>query len=113
MAKSRRSANTEAAQNHFSRFFSLIARPSTPFLLACLLEAHFTDVRKGALKALKSSILEALKPFPVHTVTEMLGFNDDDDTAAFASALALPVIADPESGAPLAIKLNKKSVVSG
>ena len=113
MAKTRRSANTEAAQNHFSRFFSLIARPSTPFLLACLLEAHFNDVRKGAFKTLKNSILEALKPFPVHTVTEMLGFNDDDDTASFASALSLPVVADPESGVPVAIKLNKKTVLGG
>lgn len=113
IAKSRRAANTEATQNHFSRFFSLITRRSTPFLLACLLEAHFSDVRKGALKAMKSSLLEALKPFPVHTITEMLGFNDDEETAAFATALSLPIISDPDSGAPVAIKINKKSAISG
>lgn len=44
--------NIEASQNFYSAFFKLIADSGTSFLLACMLETHFADVRKGALKAM-------------------------------------------------------------
>lgn len=44
--------NIEASQNFYSAFFKLIADSGTSFLLACMLETHFPDVRKGALKAM-------------------------------------------------------------
>ncbi|KAG1455932.1 hypothetical protein G6F55_006788 [Rhizopus delemar] len=44
--------NVFGSQNNYASFFKLIADPHTPFLMACLLETHFSEVRKGALKAM-------------------------------------------------------------
>ncbi|KAI8388507.1 SAC3/GANP/Nin1/mts3/eIF-3 p25 family-domain-containing protein [Radiomyces spectabilis] len=49
--------NVEACQNFYSKFFKLVADSSTSFLMACLLEGHFPDVRKGALKAMNHAYL--------------------------------------------------------
>ncbi|KAG1449078.1 hypothetical protein G6F55_010335 [Rhizopus delemar] len=40
------------SQNNYASFFKLIADPHTSFLMACLLETHFPEVRKGALKSM-------------------------------------------------------------
>ncbi|KAI8975135.1 SAC3/GANP/Nin1/mts3/eIF-3 p25 family-domain-containing protein [Mycotypha africana] len=49
--------NVEASQNNYTGFFKLIADKDTPFLMACLLECHFADIRKGALKAMNLSYM--------------------------------------------------------
>lgn len=110
--RSRKITNTEAAQNNFTRFFGLIARPSTPFLVACLLEAHFVDVRKGALKALSASFLEQLKPFPLSAIADMLGFNDAAEALAFVSACGLEV-SESSNGAASSVRLHKKLNFNG
>jgi nuclear mRNA export protein SAC3 len=113
VANSRRAANTEAAQNLFSRFFQLTARSKTPFLVACLLEFHFEDIRKGALKAMKSSFREMHKAFPIDTLTNMLGFNDDFDTAAFVQACKLESVLDHITGLPSAVKVHNRAIFDG
>lgn len=50
-------SNIEAGQNFYSQFFKLIADAGTPFLMACMLECHFADIRKGALKAMNVSYM--------------------------------------------------------
>ncbi|KAI8639194.1 SAC3/GANP/Nin1/mts3/eIF-3 p25 family-domain-containing protein [Parasitella parasitica] len=49
--------NVEASQNCYSKLFKLIADESTPFLMACMMECHFSDIRKGALKAMNTSYM--------------------------------------------------------
>ncbi|KAG1328469.1 hypothetical protein G6F62_008130 [Rhizopus arrhizus] len=44
--------NAFGSQNNYDSFFKLVADPHTSFLMACLLETHFPEVRKGALKAM-------------------------------------------------------------
>ncbi|KAG0806018.1 hypothetical protein G6F57_011564 [Rhizopus arrhizus] len=44
--------NAFGSQNNYASFFKLVADPHTSFLMACLLETHFPEVRKGALKAM-------------------------------------------------------------
>ncbi|KAG1452999.1 hypothetical protein G6F56_007676 [Rhizopus delemar] len=44
--------NALASKNSYASFFKWIASPKTPFLMACLLETHFPEVRKGAMKAM-------------------------------------------------------------
>ncbi|EIE89091.1 hypothetical protein RO3G_13802 [Rhizopus delemar RA 99-880] len=40
------------SQNNYASFFKLVADPHTSFLMACLLETHSPEVRKGALKSM-------------------------------------------------------------
>ncbi|KAG1610027.1 hypothetical protein G6F46_010335 [Rhizopus delemar] len=44
--------NAFGSQSNYASFFKLVADPHTSFLMACLLETHFPEVRKGALKAM-------------------------------------------------------------
>lgn len=111
--KNMHSRNVPAALNWSSRVFNILARPSTPFLIACLMEHHFHDIRKGALRALKSNMPETIRPFPVHTITEMLAFNDDNETAAFAVGCGLRIITAPGSDDPVAVVLNRKDKFTG
>ena len=110
---SRRATNTEATQNLFSRLFSVVAQPRVPFLMACLMEFHFEDIRKGALKAMRSSFREAHKAFPMSTLTEMLGFDDEAATASFVSACKLELVVDPISRTPTAVKLHSRAPFDG
>ncbi|KAF8336517.1 SAC3/GANP/Nin1/mts3/eIF-3 p25 family-domain-containing protein [Cantharellus anzutake] len=113
ITSSRRAANTEATQNFFSRLFATIRQPQVSFMMACLMEYHFADIRKGALKAMKSSFREAHKAFPIGTLTEMLGFDDETQTASFASACRLELVLDPASAMPVGVKLHSKALFDG
>ncbi|KAJ8651257.1 hypothetical protein O0I10_013262 [Lichtheimia ornata] len=44
--------NVEASQNNYPELFKLVGEGDTPFLLACMVEWHFSDISKGALKAM-------------------------------------------------------------
>jgi len=67
---------SEASPNFFSRFFKLVAGPATTYLMACLLETNFVEIRKGALKALNKCYLEQHGGFPVEELVTILGFDD-------------------------------------
>ncbi|KAF9935129.1 hypothetical protein FBU30_007508 [Linnemannia zychae] len=70
---------SEASPNFFSRFFKLIAGPSTTYLMACLLETNFVEIRKGALKALNKSYLEQHAGFPLEDLVKILGCDDAEE----------------------------------
>ncbi|GAA97493.1 uncharacterized protein L969DRAFT_42828 [Mixia osmundae IAM 14324] len=100
--RGRRAANSEACLNHFTRFFKLLQAESTTFLLACLCESHFSDIRRGALKAMMRSNLSNLPPYPLAVLTRMLGFDSTEECADFCVAFGLGVIDD-------AVELNRSS----
>jgi hypothetical protein len=64
-----------AAQNFYTEFFKLVAKPETPFLMACLLESHFADVRKGALKAMNISYVYKLSGVPASYIERILCYD--------------------------------------
>ncbi|KAL0074842.1 SAC3/GANP/Nin1/mts3/eIF-3 p25 family-domain-containing protein [Phycomyces blakesleeanus] len=68
-------ANIEACQNYYSKFFKLIAAPDTPFLMSCLLEWHFPEVRKGALKAMNKAYLIANPGVEAEYVRQVLAYD--------------------------------------
>ncbi|CAO3624859.1 unnamed protein product [Cunninghamella blakesleeana] len=51
--------NVEASQNFYSQFFKFVKDDQTPFLMACMLEWHFPDIRKGALKSMNTAYRHA------------------------------------------------------
>lgn len=67
--------NIEASQNFYSVFFKLIQDSGTPFLMACMLESHFADVRKGALKAMNVSYMMKAGGVPAEDVRRVLGYD--------------------------------------
>ncbi|KAF9203883.1 hypothetical protein BGZ49_005921 [Haplosporangium sp. Z 27] len=73
---------SEASPNFFSRFFKLIQGPKVSYLMACLMESYFTDIRKGALKALNKSYLDQHGGFLVHDLVNILGFDDEKECIA-------------------------------
>lgn len=67
--------NIEASQNFYSAFFRLIADPNTTFLMACMLECHFADIRKGALKAMNVSYMLKAGGVEAEYVRQVLAYD--------------------------------------
>lgn len=89
-------SNSPSSTNGFSRFFKLIARPSTSFLQACILQLYFHDIREAALKALRSAYRDAHASFPIDTLTKILGCDDEQDCANICEFFGVDVIKDQE-----------------
>ncbi|KAI9031515.1 SAC3/GANP/Nin1/mts3/eIF-3 p25 family-domain-containing protein [Phycomyces nitens] len=68
-------ANIEACQNFYSKFFKLVAAPDTPFLMSCLLEWHFPEVRKGALKAMNKVYMKLHPGVEAEYVRQVLAYD--------------------------------------
>lgn len=106
-----RDATGPPVQNFFSRFFRTVARPDTPYLVACLLESHFGDVRKAALLALKKGFLKNYKPMPLEDLVDMIGCDDELDVAGVCEEFGFEVEWDDD--APLTVKLYRDSQMVG
>ncbi|KAI7868754.1 SAC3/GANP/Nin1/mts3/eIF-3 p25 family-domain-containing protein [Spinellus fusiger] len=83
--------NIEACQNYYSRFFKLVGAPDTPFLMACLLEWHFPEVRKGALKAMNKAYLMQHQGVEAEDVRRVLAYDTLRQLMEEAYVYGLPV----------------------
>ncbi|KAI9271180.1 SAC3/GANP/Nin1/mts3/eIF-3 p25 family-domain-containing protein [Helicostylum pulchrum] len=90
--------NIEACQNFYSYFFKLIADPTTPYLMACLLETHFSEVRKGALKAMNTSYMMKAGGVPAEHVRQVLAY--DTMKQLFKEAMLYGIVIDNSLGEP-------------
>ncbi|KAG0298982.1 hypothetical protein BGZ98_010386 [Dissophora globulifera] len=70
---------SEASPNFFSRFFKMVAGPRVTYLMACLLEPNFGEIRKGGLKALNKSYLDQHEGVLVSDLVNILGFDDEEE----------------------------------
>ncbi|KAG0262132.1 hypothetical protein BGZ95_004081 [Linnemannia exigua] len=87
----RAKVQSEASPNFFSRFFKLVAGSSTTYLMACLLETNFVEIRKGALKTLNKCYLDRHNGFPVEDLVTILGFDDAEECIATCEEYELPL----------------------
>ncbi|KAK3820498.1 MAG: SAC3/GANP/Nin1/mts3/eIF-3 p25 family-domain-containing protein, partial [Linnemannia gamsii] len=87
----RAKVQSEASPNFFSRFFKLVAGPSTTYLMACLLETNFVEIRKGALKTLNKCYLDRHNGFPVEDLVTILGFDGAEECIANCEEYDLPL----------------------
>jgi SAC3/GANP family len=90
-ARRNKPTNCEAAQNFFTRFFKLVADKDTTFLMACMLESHFPDIRKGAMKAMNKSYHARYSGLSAETVRQMLGYDTVEDCIKEAKLYGIPV----------------------
>jgi len=105
--RGRRPANSEASLNAFSRFFKHVARDETSYLLACLAESHFTDIRRGALVAMRKAYIPQNPQYPVGKLAKMLGCNDVQHCAEIAENFGLNVTRGV-GGLPVSVELHKQ-----
>lgn len=80
-----------ACPNAFSRFFKLLARTDVPYLFACLLSSHFTDIRRNALETMKGAYIKQHSSFPCRTLVKILGCDDEEEVAEICEGLGLEV----------------------
>ncbi|KAF8948070.1 hypothetical protein BGZ47_006615 [Haplosporangium gracile] len=85
---------SEASPNFFSRFFKLVAGAPTTYLMACLLEVNFAEIRKGALKAMNKCYLDQHDGFPVEDLVAILGFDNAEECMANCEEYGLALAMD-------------------
>jgi len=90
-ARRNKPANCEAAQNFFTRFFKMVADKDTTFLMACMLEGHFPDIRKGAMKAMNKTYNARYSGISAEIVRQMLGYDSVEDCVKEAELYGIPV----------------------
>ncbi|KAI8068019.1 SAC3/GANP/Nin1/mts3/eIF-3 p25 family-domain-containing protein [Gongronella butleri] len=89
-------ANVQGSQNMYAPFFKLVAAQDTPFLMACLLETHFPDIRKGALKAMNVAY-HSPNDVTVADVAALLQYDSQDDLITEARLYGLQVTFNGQS----------------
>ncbi|ODQ52466.1 hypothetical protein SAICODRAFT_81104, partial [Saitoella complicata NRRL Y-17804] len=98
--------NAEASLHQFTRFFKLVRSERVGYLTVCLLEQHFSSIRKGALKALRGS-LAGKPPIAIDTLVAMLGYESPEEAAADCEHWGVEVVRDENTGEVVAAKLSK------
>lgn len=73
-----RMGNPESCMNFFGTIFRLIKSKTTSYLQACLLEFHFNDIRKTALKAIKNTYRPDTKLVFLKDIQKMLGYESEE-----------------------------------
>lgn len=97
------------AANLFVKFFELVHHRSTPFLMACLLETHFNEVRFYALKALSRSYHTGGKALLGTALQLMLGFDSLQELVNFVSYYEVDTFND-DQGILLVDLCNKEKL---
>ncbi|KAG0194942.1 hypothetical protein DFQ28_000041 [Apophysomyces sp. BC1034] len=83
--------NIEACQNFYSRFFKLIRDHNTPFLMSCMLEWHFSEVRKGALKAMNTAYNKHHSGVSIEHIRQVLAYDTSEHLLEEVEIYGLPI----------------------
>lgn len=105
-----RPANTEATMNLWARFFGELRKSNNGvgYLLACLCENIFPQVRAGALKAMGKTYLTQHAPIPLDYLQRSLGMDTEEEVCTFAVALgAEKVFSDDAESQVVGLRLSK------
>ncbi|RPB05722.1 hypothetical protein L873DRAFT_1662166 [Choiromyces venosus 120613-1] len=91
--------NTESCFNNFGTFFKLAKGNKVPYLMACLLETHFSEVRKYALKAMRGVYRRDSKQILLKFIQETLAYEDEASLMADCDNYGLSyAMTDPDPG---------------
>ncbi len=75
--------NSQITYQLFITFFEIIKNSKIPFLISCLLEIHFNEIRLYGLKSISRSYHSKAKPLYASRLTSMFGFDSIDETINF------------------------------
>lgn len=87
--------------NAFSRFFKLLKSDSTPFLLACLAERLFVEVRRSALSAIRNAFIQQYQNLPLAVLSQMIGCDSDENCEVVCASFNILVGSDPDRSVEL------------
>ncbi|PWW78170.1 hypothetical protein C7212DRAFT_363099 [Tuber magnatum] len=91
--------NTESCFNNFGTFFRLVKSKRVPYLMACLLETHFSEVRKYALKAMRGVYRRDSKQILLSFIQETLAYEGEASLMADCDNYGLSyAMTDPDPG---------------
>ncbi len=96
----------EGSHNLFARFFKSIESNQSTYLMACLCETHFGDIRKGAIKSLRKAYISQTKWYPVADLVAILGCDDSEEAARNCEHCGLIVDLEEGSGKRTALYRN-------
>ncbi|KAG2733030.1 hypothetical protein G9P44_004020 [Scheffersomyces stipitis] len=82
------------AVNLFVEFFRKVYSSQTPFLMSCLLEIHFSEIRFYALKAMARSYHTKGKAYSGQVLTNMLGFDTLEKLVKFVTYYEIDTFQD-------------------
>ncbi|EGW33400.1 uncharacterized protein SPAPADRAFT_137326 [Spathaspora passalidarum NRRL Y-27907] len=84
--------NTVGGLNLFVKFFRMVYSDQVPFLMTCLLETHFNEIRFYVLKAMARSYHSKGKPYSTEGLCDILGFDNVEQVIKFVSYYDIDVI---------------------
>lgn len=102
--------NSIGALNLFVEFFRTVYSEETPFLMACLLETHFNEIRFYALKSMSRCYHTKGKPYVAESLRELLGFDSIEKLLKFVSYYEIDTLND--NGVVLVDLFNKEKLES-
>ena len=81
------------AQNNVGKFFRLVSSSQISYTMACVAEIHFNHIRKNALTAIRAAYKSpvTMQDCSLAHLTDMLGFDYEDQTWAFCEACGMEV----------------------
>lgn len=100
--------NSIGALNLFIEFFKIVYSDQTPFLHACLLEKHFSEIRFYALKSMSRCYHTRGKAYSAELLQKVLGFDSLDKLLEFVQYYGVDILYD--NGAPLVDLFNKEKL---
>ncbi|CDZ98814.1 Nuclear protein export factor [Phaffia rhodozyma] len=102
--------NSALSQNFFTRLFKQVRKDSTPYLVGCLMESHFGEIRKAALLAICSSGRRGFKPVPAGELASLLGCDGLEDLEGVCEEFGLKVDRG-QADELVGIELNRDVVI--
>lgn len=100
--------NSIGALNLFMEFFKIVYSDQTPFLHACLLEKHFSEIRFYALKSMSRCYHTRGKAYSAELLQKVLGFDSLDKLLEFVQYYGIDILYD--NGIPLVDLFNKEKL---
>lgn len=91
-AGSARPARAEAALNLWTHFFAELKSPRAKYLLACLAENIFPQVRAGAVRAMGMAYLGIHAPLATEDLRSMLSMDTEEEARAFVRGRGFPEV---------------------
>lgn len=103
--------NTVGALNLYLEFFKLVYSDKTPFLVACLLETHFNEIRFYALKSMSRCFHTRGRAISAESLKTILGFDSIEKLVKFVKYYEVDIDRD-ETGELLVDLFNKEKLES-
>lgn len=106
--------NIQVAQNFASRFFKLVRSQRVPYVMACLLESRFADVRRAGLRALHQSYPKTEDPskrMSINALMRMFGCVDENEVVDMVEAVEMEVVYEDDG--PVGVFVNRSAPFNG